>query len=75
MDTALTIPVSDAMRRPGYTISKDSTGIEVSRASLSADRCMTESLLYVWRAIWATSWLRCYLLQQSGDYIFFPYCR
>lgn len=48
VDIALVIPKSDAMRRPGYTISKYGTGIWFTHASIC--RCYgTQTLLYLWR--------------------------
>lgn len=48
VDIASVIPKSDAMRRPGYTISKYGTGMWFTHVSIC--RCQgTKGLLYMWR--------------------------
>lgn len=49
VDIASVIPESDAMRRPGYTISKYGTGMAVLRASLVLPTLWFGDPLYVWR--------------------------
>lgn len=64
VDMASVIPKSDAMRRPGYTISKYGTGIWFTHASIC--RCYgTESTVLM--AAWAMNQLQGHLLSRSDE--------